>query len=154
MGEHPGIRRADDADAEAAGRLLDAFNREFDEPTPGPGFLAERLRALLAEDTIVLLAGTGPDGIAVLRFRPALWSSGQECYLAELYVRPPERHRGLGRELLRAALDAARSQGAVRIELGTAETDVAARRLYEHFGFTHREGGSDGPVLYVYEREL
>lgn len=155
MGEHPGIRRAEVDDAETAGRLLDDFNSEFDDATPGASALAERLRELLGTaETSVLLAGTGPDGIAVLRFRSALWSAGQECYLAELYVRPPERHRGLGRELLRAVLDEARTRGADRIELGTAETDHAARRLYEHFGFTYREGGADGPVMYVYERDL
>ena len=36
-------------------------------------------------------------GIAVLRFRPALWSFALECYLAELYVAPASRGRGLGR---------------------------------------------------------
>ncbi len=27
-------------------------------------------------------------------------------------------------------------------------------RLYESAGFTNREGKPDGPVMYVYEREL
>jgi hypothetical protein len=34
-------------------------------------------------DILVLLAGDGPDGVAVLRFRMSIWSSGFECYLAE-----------------------------------------------------------------------
>jgi len=33
------------------------------------------------------------------------------------------------------------------------EPDIAARQLYESLGFTNREGG-DGPVMYVYERNL
>ena len=40
------------------------------------------------------------------------------------------------------------------IELGTSEDDVAARGLYESAGFINREGGPEGPVMYVYEREL
>ena len=65
------VRPATAADAPAIGRLLDAFNHEFDEPTPGPGWLAERIAALLAQDTVVLLAGASePDGLAVLRFDP------------------------------------------------------------------------------------
>jgi ribosomal protein S18 acetylase RimI-like enzyme len=42
----------------------------------------------------------------------------------------------------------------VRIELGTAETDTAARGLYESAGFTNREREPDGPVMLFYEREL
>ena len=83
------IRLAGRDDADAIGRLLHAFNREFDEPTPEPSVLAARMRQLLdGGGTLVLLAGDGPDGLAVLRFRPAIWSAGLECYLAELYVTP------------------------------------------------------------------
>jgi hypothetical protein len=32
-------------------------------------------------ETAVLLAGDGPDGLAVLRFRPSPWSEALECYL-------------------------------------------------------------------------
>jgi ribosomal protein S18 acetylase RimI-like enzyme len=143
------------ADAGAIGRLLHDFNREFDEPTPSPEQLAERIRELLAESQItVLLAGAGPDGLAVLRFRPAIWTEAFECYLAELYVAPSRRRRGLGRALLLAALALARSKGADRIELGTSEDDVAARALYESLGFSNREGKPNGPVTYFYERAL
>ena len=154
-GPSPRVRTAGPADAAAAGRLLDAFNREYDEPTPGADRLAARLVELLADgDTAVLLVGAGPDGVAVLRFRPSLWSTALECYLAELYVTPPHRGRGLGRALLEAAMQLARERGADRIELGTSEDDVAARALYVSAGFTNRERHPDGPIMYVYEREL
>jgi hypothetical protein len=39
---------------------------------------------LEADEMTVLLAGAGPHGVAVLRFRPALWTDGLECYLEEL----------------------------------------------------------------------
>ena len=149
------MRAAGRADAEAVGRLLDAFNREFDEPTPGPQRLAARVRELLAgTDTAVLVGGTGPDGLVVLRFRAGLWSTALECYLAELYVVPPLRGRGLGRALLEAAIELARERGADHMDLRTSEADVAARALYERMGFSNREGGTDGPIMYVYEREL
>ena len=38
----PNARRATEADALAVARLLDAFNREYDEPTPGVDVLAAR----------------------------------------------------------------------------------------------------------------
>lgn len=150
-----GVRAAGAAEADAIGRLLDAFNREFGEATPGPQQVAARVAEVLAGgDTAVLLGGEGPDGLAVLRFRPSLWSTALECYLAELYVVPSRRGRGLGRALLEAAMQLARERGADHIDLGTSESDVAARALYESAGFTNRERGGDGPIMYVYEREL
>ncbi|HVS04778.1 MAG TPA: GNAT family N-acetyltransferase, partial [Candidatus Dormibacteraeota bacterium] len=116
------VRIASSADAEAVGQLLHDFNSEFGEPTPGPDRLAERIRRLLAVgDTIILLEGTGPDGVAVLRFRAAIWSDAPECYLAELYVVPQSRGRGLGRSLMEAAIEAARARGADHMDLGTSE---------------------------------
>ena len=149
------VRRAQEADAEAVGRLLHAFNSEFEEPTPGPQALAERVRELLAGgETAVLVAGPGPDGLALLRFRPAVWTRGLECYLAELYVVPERRRQGLGRALMDAAIELARGEGADHMDLGTSEDDVAARGLYESLGFSNREGKPDGPVNFFYEREL
>jgi ribosomal protein S18 acetylase RimI-like enzyme len=149
------VRRATLEDAETIGQLLYDFNCEYDEPSPDPSVLAVRLRQLMeGGDTVVLLAGDQPCGLAVLRFRLAIWSSGLECYLAELYVVPAQRGHGLGRALMEAALLEGRERGADTIDLGTGETDVVARRLYEELGFTNREKGGDGPVMYVYEREL
>jgi ribosomal protein S18 acetylase RimI-like enzyme len=148
------IRLAGRDDADAIGRLLYAFNREFDEPAPAPSALAQRVRQLLdGGDMLVLLAGDGPDGLAVLRFRAAIWSAGLESYLAELYVAPARRGQGLGRELMETALREARGRGADTMDIGVDEPDLAARRLYESLGFSNRSGG-DGPLMYVYEREL
>ena len=155
MSDHA-VRRAELADAEAVGRLMHDFNAEFDEPTPGPERIAERIRELLAGgDTAILLAGSGPDGLAILRFRLAIATPGLECYVAELYVVPARRGQGLGRALMNAAIDEARARGADYMDLGTSEDDVAARALYESLGFVNREGGRpDGPIAYYYEREL
>ena len=55
------VRYASAADANAIGQLLHTFNREYDEPTPGPSVLAERIGRLLgAADTVVLVGGPGP----------------------------------------------------------------------------------------------
>lgn len=149
------IRAAGQQDRAAIGQLLDAFNREYEDPTPGPEKLAERLGELMADgDTAVLLAGSEPVGLAVLRFRRSIWTEGQECYLAELYVVPERRGQGVGRALMHAAMQLARARGADFMDLNTGEQDVAARALYERLGFSRTEGKPDGPVNYYYEREL
>ena len=149
------VRFAEPEDAPAIGRLLHDFNTEFDDITPGPHALAVRVVQLLAGgDTSVLLAGSGPDGLAVLRFREAIWMEARQCYLAELYVVPGRRGQGIGRALMEAAMDVARERGAAYMDLGTSEDDIAARALYESLGFSNREGRPDGPINYYYEREL
>jgi GNAT superfamily N-acetyltransferase len=157
MGSPPDltVREAEPADADGIGRLLHDFNSEYDEPTPGPNAVAKRIRELLSTgDVTVLLGGDGPHGLAVLRFRPAIWSNALDCYLEELYVVPDRRGQGLGRALMEAAIELARREGATYMELGTGDDDVAARALYESLGFTNTGGRPDGAVNYFYEREL
>jgi ribosomal protein S18 acetylase RimI-like enzyme len=149
------VRRAGVEDAAAIARLLDDFNREFDEPTPGVEALTATCRRLLESGEItVLRSGDGPDGFALLRFRSALWSEGLEAYLQELYVVPDLRGRGIGRALLEATIELSRERGADGIDLNTGETDTAARALYESMAFTNREGGPEGPSMLFYEREI
>jgi ribosomal protein S18 acetylase RimI-like enzyme len=147
------VRRAQPADADAIGRLLHDVHTEFDEFTPGPQAVAERVRNLIADGEIsVVVAGSDPVGLAVLRFRPSLWQAALECYLEELYVVPDRRGQGIGRALMDAAIDVARREGAADMSLATGEDDVAARALYESLGFSNRE--SNGELNFFYEREL
>jgi ribosomal protein S18 acetylase RimI-like enzyme len=142
-------------DSAAIARLLHDFNSEYSEPTPGVERLTEIISAMFeASEITVLLAGEGPDGLAVLRFRTAIWTGKPEAHLQELYVVPKLRGKGIGRGLLEATMAAAREAGATGIDLNTGETDTAARALYSSAGFTNREGGPDGPSMLFYEREL
>lgn len=73
------VRVAGVEDVDSIGWLLHEFNREFNEPTPSPSALANRFRSLLGGgDTFVLFADDGSDGVAVLRYRMVIWSSGSE----------------------------------------------------------------------------
>ena len=149
------VRIAEVEDAAEIARLLHDFNTEFSDPSPGVVVLTENARRLLATgEMVVLLGGSGPDGIAMVRYRPSVWSGALDAYLEELYVAPALRGRGIGRALLEATMTAAREAGATRIDLGTGETDTAARALYESCGFTNLEREPDGPRMLFYEREL
>jgi ribosomal protein S18 acetylase RimI-like enzyme len=149
------VRQATAEDAAEIARLLHDFNLEYSEPTPGVEALTATVGRLLEEGEIaVMLAGDGPDGLSLFRFRPALWGDGPETYLQELYVVPALRGNGIGRRLLEETIEFARAAGATGIDLNTGETDTAARNLYESMGFTNKEGGPDGPSMLFYEREI
>lgn len=135
--------------------LFADFNREYDGPVPETGWMAEHLAGLVAAgDTSVLIAGDPAVGLAILRFRTATWAAETEAYLAELYVAPAHRGRGIGRAFLTDVLEHARRRGATFIDLNTSEDDEAARHLYESFGFDCHEGRGEGPLAVYYERAL
>ncbi|UWQ19364.1 GNAT family N-acetyltransferase [Jannaschia sp. M317] len=56
--------------------------------------------------------------------------------LGPLYVAPDARGRGLGRALLQATLDVARSRGLLQVELCVDMSNTPAIALYEALGFT------------------
>jgi ribosomal protein S18 acetylase RimI-like enzyme len=143
-------------DSEEVAELLDRFQVEFDEFTPGAAVLAPRVRDHIARDlSVFLLAGPPRVGVAQLRFREYLLTGSPTCYVEELYVVPARRGEGHGRRLMELALEVARERGATWIELGTAASDTAARGLYESLGFTNleKDGLAETQMLY-YEREL
>ena len=149
----PRPRVAGPEDAEQLAALLDAFNREFGDYTPGPEVLAERARRMIAEDTATFLLTEGI-GVAMLRFRPSIWTGGLTAYLEELYIARDARGQGRGRALLEAAVAYAWERGATDMEIAVDEPDVAAIRLYESAGFScHVEPGSDA-IMRFYERQL
>lgn len=134
--------------------LLDAFNREFSTPTPGPAVLATRLRRLLAGgEVIALLAGDPAIAVALLTLRPNVWYEGPVALLDELYVVPALRGRGVGSALLLAAEAMTRERGGELLEINVDGDDIDARRFYERHGYTNTEAGQDQPLFYYY-REL
>jgi ribosomal protein S18 acetylase RimI-like enzyme len=151
-----GSRVAESVDAEDVAYLLDRFQAEFDEYTPGAKILAARVREHIAQDlSVFLLAGPPHVGVAQLRFREYLLTGTPICYLEELYVVPDRRGEGHGRMLMQTAMNLARERRATTMELGTAASDTAARGLYESLGFTNleKQGRPETQMLY-YERDL
>ena len=151
---NPQPRVAEPADAQAVAELLDAFNREFATPTPGPDVLATRLRTLLAGNAVVaLVSGAPPVAVALMTLRPNAWYAGPVALLDELYVVPELRGRGIGSALLALVEVTARQRGAELLEINVDGEDTDTRRFYERHGYTNTEPGQHEPMLYYY-REL
>lgn len=155
-GAGPGARArvAGPEDARTVAELLDAFNREFDTPTPGPDVLVERLERLLAGDsTVAVLVGEPAVGFGLLTLRPNVWHDGPVGLLDELYVAPAERNHGYGTVLLHAAEGVVRDRGGELLEINVDGEDHDTRRFYERHGYACREPGQPEDQLY-YHREL
>ena len=150
----PAPRAATPSDAETVARLLDAFNREYHAPTPGPDVLTTRLRSLLAgRDVIAFLAGDPAVAVALLTLRPNVWYDGPIVLVDELYVAPKARGRGLGSALLVAVESLTRERGGQLIEIAVDGDDADAHRFYERHGYSSMEAGQDQPSFY-YQRSV
>jgi GNAT superfamily N-acetyltransferase len=152
----PEVRPATAGDAAVVARLLHDFNLEFETATPGVELLTQRCATLLeAGEMTVLLAGEPADGLAVLRFRPSIYSETLDAYLEELYVVPDRRGQGIGGALMDRAMSLARERGAGRMDINVDEEDVDTRRFYERLGFRNYDpDGDPSERMFFYEREL
>ena len=149
-----GPRLAGPGDAPAVARLLDAFNREFGDPTPGVPAIARRLAELLgAGSTFAVVVGEPVSGVALVTLRPNVWYDGPVALLDELYVVPEQRGAGHGTRLLRAVERECLAAGAELLEITVDGEDDGARRFYEWHGYVTGNPGQDEPQLY-YSREL
>ena len=132
------VRQATLHDLEQLVPLLDAYRQCYGKPSDlivARQFLADRM----ARGQSVVLIAEGPDGAAIgfAQLFPSFSSilSAPIYILHDLFVAPGSRRRGVGTLLLKAAAEAGRAGGAVRLELSTAITNVPAQRLYEALGW-------------------
>lgn len=94
------------------------WRRLLDPEAPILGFCAAR-----GDGTLL--------GIVHYLFHPVTWSAGPRCYLEDLFTAVEARGQGVGRALIEAVYAAADKRGADQVYWLTAETNIAARRLYD-----------------------
>lgn len=144
---------ATEDEAGTVAELLIAFRDHLDhsEP-PDEQFHASVGKLIGREDTEYWLASTeeGAPAAAVcqLRFRHSVWTSSEDCWLEDLYVRGEARGKGLGRALVVRAMQRAGERGCGRIELDTTEDNLAAIALYESLGFSVTSKGDTRGLLF------
>jgi len=144
-------------DAPAVARLLVEFRDWNGGDWPSENaFLASVELIIERDEGEFLLGAVEADAPAVavcqLRYRFSVWVAAYDCWLEDLFVREAARGQGVGRALVKAALDRAEARGARRIELDTKEGNLRARGLYESFGFTAESKGAGGRDLFYGRR--
>ena len=145
------VRRAGSNDVQAVAALFDAYRQFYRQP-PDAALAASYIGARLRNgESIVFIGGAvGAEPSAFCQLYPTLCSvaAARILVLYDLYVAPAARRLGLGRALLLAAEEHARTDGFVRMDLSTAKDNVAAQALYESLGWTRDE------VFFVYNRRI
>lgn len=132
------IRPATLADLDTLATLFDAYRVFYSQPSDLEGartFLSERIGR--GESAIFLAEDEAGRALGFTQLYPSFTSTRMKriFILNDLYVAPEGRCKGIGRKLLAAAADHARSVGAARLTLSTAVTNHTAQSLYEANGW-------------------
>ncbi|WP_433348589.1 N-acetyltransferase family protein [Micromonospora sp. CA-111912] len=111
----------------------------------------ERAFADISADPRNHLVVADEDGVLVgcmqITYIPGLGRHGAERSLIEaVRVRSDRRGQGLGREMMRWAIDQARRRGCALVQLTTDKTRADAHRFYRHLGFVATHEGMKLPL--------
>ncbi|HVL97245.1 MAG TPA: GNAT family N-acetyltransferase [Solirubrobacteraceae bacterium] len=144
----PRVWLATPDEAERVAGLLADFRTWYGKDWPSDNaFLAavERLVEQPAATEFLLGAphdDAPPAAVAQLRYRFSVWTASDDCWLEDLFVAEAARGSGLGRAMVEAAVERARTRGCRRIELDVDDANTPARALYESLGFAEKNGGN------------
>jgi len=101
--------------------FIEFFKNELERP---------ETRLIIAEEQMT------PVGYAFVRMEPASIEALCEpsAWLHDIYVDPRFRGRGVGRQLVLAAIESAKQLGSSNLMLGVSPANVQARQFYERLG--------------------
>ncbi|HYW92101.1 MAG TPA: GNAT family N-acetyltransferase [Gammaproteobacteria bacterium] len=119
---------------EAMARLLPQLSSS--NPVPDRGTLHE---IIASPCTLLLLARDAECIVGSLTLAMFRLPTGLRAWIEDVVVDQGVRGRGIGEALSRHALELARQEGAVTVDLTSRPSREAANRLYQRIGFEQRE---------------
>jgi ribosomal protein S18 acetylase RimI-like enzyme len=132
---------AGEDDVESVTALLAGFRDHMGRDVPTDDALRATVELLLRDpNTEYLLAAPDgderPAGLCQLRYRLAVWTGANDCWLEDLFVEGDARRAGLGRALVTAAFERAERRGCARMELDVDEDNTGALAFYDTLGLS------------------
>jgi GNAT superfamily N-acetyltransferase len=136
------IRRAKESDLRAIEKLLeDLINAMDDTEGIDTGTALENCERLLndANSHFLVAAREGtPVGFINFTVRQTILHQGPSALIDELVVAEEYRGKGVGRQLVQAAIEKCRRLGCSEVEVSTEKTNLKAREFYKQCGFEER----------------
>jgi ribosomal protein S18 acetylase RimI-like enzyme len=137
------IRPAGLSDLPQLAHLFDLY-RQFYKKNSSLDGAAQFLRARIAnKESVIFVAEAPPDELSgFVQLYPSFTSlgMGRSWILNDLYVSQAFRRQGVGRALMEAAHEFAKSTGALSITLETQIENTEAQALYEALGYSAATG--------------
>jgi GNAT superfamily N-acetyltransferase len=86
-----------------------------------------------AEPMFAALAWQDQQAVGLVHgiFHRSCWSTGDNCYLQDLFVSPDVRGAGIGRQLIEYVYNHAQAAGCAKVYWQTQEDNTQAQQLYE-----------------------
>jgi ribosomal protein S18 acetylase RimI-like enzyme len=136
------IRLAEHKDVEAVGVLFDAYRQFYRMDADlqrASAYIGARIEQ--GESLVFVAENATKEIVGFCQLYPTFCSvfTARLFTLYDLFVDSNLRQQGIGKKLLMAAEAYARQQGAVRMDLRTAKSNLSAQALYESAGWVRDE---------------
>ncbi len=132
-------RRARRSDVTGMVKLLGHLFEQEQDFVPAPGKQRAALDLILSRPStgrlFVLARGNEVLGMVSLLFTVSTAEGGRAAWIEDMVVRPDCRGKGLGRQLLQAAVAWAAGHGLTRLSLLTDASNARAKAFYQRQGF-------------------
>ena len=128
------VRPLDAADREGWARLWRGYQAFYKVDLPATTDDVTFARLLdPAEPMRGFVATVGLEIVGIVHciFHRSTWTTGDYCYLQDLFTSDAARGKGVGRALIAAVVEAAKAAGASRVHWLTHESNKPAMLLYD-----------------------
>jgi ribosomal protein S18 acetylase RimI-like enzyme len=143
------IKRIKNYEASLVNSLFDKYRMFYKQPTDpalAQTYIKERLDKNESVIFVAIVRDQGrniPVGFTQLYPNYSSMRAHKNWTLNDLYVDNNYRKQGIGQLLIKAAMEFAKKDGALYVELSTAIDNFTAQRLYETIGFEKQEPDKD-----------